>query len=127
MQKIFLVDDSPLIQKRIAALLSGIPGARLVGKASDVNAAIRDILNTKPDLVLLDLCLQHGSGFDVLGTVHAQEPGIDIYMLSNFASEPYRRHAARLGAKGFFDKTRDIEQLRAVVARRALGEQAVTH
>jgi hypothetical protein len=36
-------------------------------------------------------------------------------MLSNFASEPYRRHAARLGAKDFFDKSSDMERLRATL------------
>jgi len=40
-------------------------------------------------------------------------------MLSNFASEPYRRHAERLGASGFFDKTTEFERVRDVLAQRA--------
>ena len=50
--------------------------------------------------------------------MHGTEPGIDFYMLSNFATEPYRRHAERLGACGFFDKTTDFDRLRELVAQR---------
>jgi DNA-binding NarL/FixJ family response regulator len=67
-------------------------------------------------VVLLDLSLDHGgSGFEVLSAIRAQDPAIAFYVLSNFASEPYRRHAERLGALAFFDKSTDLERLRATL------------
>ena len=33
-------------------------------------------------------------------------------MLSNFAADPYRQLAERLGARDFFDKSREIERVR---------------
>jgi DNA-binding NarL/FixJ family response regulator len=119
MKKVFLVEDSPLVLARLKAMLASVPGAALVGEAQDVQQAIGGILAARPDLVLLDLSLAHGSGFQVLDAVHRAEPAIDFYMLSNFATEPYRRHAARLGALGFFDKSTDMERVREVVAQRA--------
>lgn len=118
MQKVFLVEDSPLVRERLAQMLAALPGTSVVGQASGVQEAISGILATKPDLVLLDLSLDHGSGFDVLSAVHGKEPGIAVYMLSNFASEPYRRHAERLGASGFFDKSTDFERVRELLAQR---------
>jgi len=100
-------------------MLGLIPRASVIGYATTVGGAIRDILSIKPDLVVLDVRLADGSGFDVLSAVHEREPGIGVYMLSNFASEPYRRHAERLGAMGFFDKCSEIERVREAVARRA--------
>ena len=121
MPKVFLVEDSAAIRERLVRLLESVPGVLLVGEAADVEEAIGAILAARPDLVLLDVCLERGSGFDVLRAVHAAEPAIDFYMLSNFASEPYRRHAERLGACGFFDKSTDFARVRELLARRAAG------
>jgi DNA-binding NarL/FixJ family response regulator len=55
----------------------------------------------------------------VLRAVRAAAPQVDVYMLSNFASEPYRRLAAELGARDFFDKSSEIERVRDLVASRA--------
>ena len=118
MPRVFLVEDSASIRERLVRLLETVPGAQVVGQAADVEEAIGAILAARPDLVLLDLRLEDGSGFDVLRAVHGTEPGIDFYMLSNFATEPYRRHAERLGACGFFDKTTDFDRLRELVAQR---------
>ncbi|HZM35884.1 MAG TPA: response regulator [Burkholderiales bacterium] len=119
MQRIFLVEDSQLVLARLEAMIDAIPGTRVVGSATHATRAIRSILDEKPDTVLCDLKLATGSGFDVLRAVHAAAPEIDVYMLSNFASEPYRRIAAQLGARDFFDKSNDIERVRELVRSRA--------
>jgi DNA-binding NarL/FixJ family response regulator len=115
--KVFLVEDAPLLRERLVALIASV-GASTVGHAESAREAIDGILASGPDAVVLDLHLKEGSGFDVLRAVHGVDPGIDFYMLSNFASEPYRRQAERLGACGFFDKTKDFDQLREFVAQR---------
>jgi DNA-binding NarL/FixJ family response regulator len=55
----------------------------------------------------------------VLRAVCRQAPEVDFYMLSNFTADPYRQLAERLGARGFFDKSKEIERVREVVAQRA--------
>jgi two-component system OmpR family response regulator len=122
MQSVFLVEDSASIRERLVRLLESVPGAQVVGQASDADEAIAAILAARPDVVLLDLQLEHSSGFDVLRAVHSLEPRIAFYMLSNFTTEPYRRHAERLGARGFFDKSTDFDLLRDLVAQRATNQ-----
>jgi len=118
--EIFLVEDSPLLRTRLAEMLGAIPGASLVGEAEHADVAIRDILAMQPDVVVLDLSLAGGtSGFEVLRAVSRQAPEIDIYMISNFVAEPYRELAERLGARDFFDKSRELERVRRVIAERA--------
>ena len=122
--EIFLVEDSAPIRERLAAMLGGIPGATLVGEAADADAAIREILATRPDIVVLDLGLAGGtSGFDVLRAVRPLAPEIDFYMLSNYAADPYRQLAERLGACEFFDKSRELGRARELIAQRAAGKQ----
>jgi len=116
---IFLVDDSLVIYQRLEALLSAIAGARLVGHAGAADAAAREILALRPAVVVLDLNLERGSGFEVLRAVRPQAPEIDFYVLSNFAHAAYRRMAESLGARGFFDKTQEFQRLIALLAARA--------
>ena len=117
---IFLVEDSGPVRERLAAMLSAIPGAKLVGTAEQADAAIREILTARPEVVVLDISLSGGSsGFDVLRGVRPAAPEIDFYMLSNFAAEPYRQLAQRLGAREFFDKSREFDRVRQLIAARA--------
>lgn len=121
MQTVFLVEDSPLVRERLNELLGAVAGARIVGHASTADAAIAGILAQRPNVVLLDLSLAEGSGFDVLRALQGRVPEIEFYMLSNYASDPYRQLAERLGARGYFDKSKDFERVRDLVAARAAG------
>ena len=125
MQKVFIVDDSPLVVNRLSALLGALPGTQVVGHAAGAEEAARAILAVRPDLVVLDLRLAQGTGFDVLIELHGKAPGIDVYVLSSFSYEPYRRQAGQLGAQAIFDKSTDMERLRDAVAKR--GAQAPAH
>ena len=117
--KVFLVEDSPLLIERLRAMLSAIEGVSQVGHAASAGNALPRILAERPDLVVLDIKLRQGTGFDVLRALHETAPEITVFMLSNFATEPYRRLAAELGAQDFFDKTNELEAMRTAIAERA--------
>lgn len=117
--QVFVVEDSPMVRQRLEALLGSVPGTEIVGRAAAAEDAIRDILTLRPDLVVLDVQLEEGSGFDVLRELHARAPELDVVMLSNYSSYPYRQIAERFGARAFFDKSREFERVREVVAQRA--------
>ncbi len=119
MYRIFLVEDSAPVRQRVLEILSAIDGVSAIGSASTADDAERAILEARPDAVLLDIKLAQGSGFDVLRSLRKQAPQIEVYMLSNFAATPYRERAASLGARGFFDKTTEIERLRRTLSERA--------
>lgn len=123
MQDIYLVEDSVIVRKRLEAMLADLPGVRVVGHAEGASEAISDILAKQPHLVLCDLNLREGNGFDVLRALRQRAPDVDCFMLSNFSTEPYRRLAAELGAADFFDKSSEFECVRDVIAKRA----ATTH
>lgn len=117
--KVFLVEDSHLLRERLAALLAAIPGAVVVGHAASVPDALAGIRAAAPEVVVLDIQLEKGSGFDVLRALQADGPAVDVYMLTNFATDSYRQAAERYGARGFFDKSTQFDRLRDVLAARA--------
>jgi DNA-binding NarL/FixJ family response regulator len=117
--RVFVVESSPLIRERLEDMLASIEGVYSVGHAAGADEAIHEILDLHPHAVVLDVRLTQGTGFDVLRALREQAPEIAVYMLSNFATEPYRRLAARLGVAGFFDKTTQFEHVCEALADRA--------
>ena len=117
--QVFLVEDSSMVRQRLEALIAGVPGAEIAGRAAGASEAIREILASRPDLVVLDIQLAEGTGFDVLRQLHAQAPELDVVMLSNYSAEPYRQIAERFGARAFYDKSREFERVRESIAERA--------
>jgi DNA-binding NarL/FixJ family response regulator len=107
--KVFLVEDSPMLRQRVEAILASIPGAVACGHAAAAPEAIAGIQAAKPDVVVLDIQLESGNGFDVLRAVGATT---NVYVLTNFANDAYRRKAEGLGARGFFDKSTEFDRLR---------------
>jgi len=117
--RVFLVDDSELVRGRIRAELADIPDLQAIGCADTAADAVRDVLATHPDVVLLDLHLREGNGLDVLRALHAGAPEIDVYLCSNYANEPFRGMALRLGAREVFDKSTEFGRVKETLARRA--------
>ena len=116
--KVFLVEDAPLLRERLEALIASIPGSSTVGHAAGAEDAVRGILAERPDVVVLDLHLKQGNGFDVMRGLRAAAFEVDIYVLTNYPLDGYRQVAERLGARGFFDKSNDIPQLRDTLTAR---------
>lgn len=124
---VFIVDGSSDVRERLEELVGSIAGARCAGTAGTVDEALGRIRTTRPDAVILDIGISEGRGFDVIRALHGSHPDLPIYVLSNFVLEPYRRLAAKLGASAFFDKSTQIELMRAALAERAAQYTALTH
>lgn len=63
---IVIVDDSRLARKELCGLVAEHSDCSIAGEASDVQSAIALINEVQPELLLLDINLPDGSGFDVL-------------------------------------------------------------
>ena len=82
--------------------------AKVVGQSASAAAAIRDIARTKPDIAIVDISLAEGNGFEVVKAMAAAEPRPLVFVLTNHATQPYRDHAARLGADAFYDRHNEV-------------------
>jgi DNA-binding NarL/FixJ family response regulator len=112
--RVFLADDSSAIRSRVADLLNA--RATVVGEAATPQACIDGILATQPDVVVLDVQLEGGTGLQVLRAVRQARPGIAFVVFSNNASAPYRKRYLGEGASRFLDKSTEFDQLPGAVA-----------
>ena len=114
--RVFLADDSALIRSRVAAML-GVNEMTVVGQAETPQESIDGILATAPDVVVLDVQLDGGSGLQVLRAVRRAAPQIAFVVFSNNAGPAYRKRYLREGAARFLDKSTESDQLAQAVAR----------
>lgn len=112
--KVFLADDSALIRERVAAMLAA-RSMDVVGAAETPEGSISGILAARPDVVVLDVQLEGGTGLQVLRAVRAAEPAIAFIVFSNNAGPAYRKRYLGEGARRFLDKTSEFDQLATAV------------
>ena len=110
--RVFLVEDSPLIRRRIIDNLLSIGGFVVVGFAESEDDAVAAIAETKPDVIVTDIRLREGNGIEVVRQVRqaAASTPPKIYVLSNYASAEYRRECELVGADAFFDKSGESDR-----------------
>ena len=112
--KVFLADDSAMIRERVAAMLAA-RDMDIVGEAETPERSIEGILALHPDVVVLDVQLEGGTGLQVLRAVRAANPAIAFVVFSNNAGPAYRKRYLGEGAQRFLDKTTEFDQLVAAV------------
>jgi|SRR5579862_48819 len=109
--RVFVVEDSSLIRRRIIDNVEALGNFDVVGFAEGEREAIDAIARTRPDIVVTDIRLKEGSGIEVVRRIREQgnEPKPRIYVLTNYAYPEYKKQCSLVGADGFFDKTSEYE------------------
>jgi DNA-binding NarL/FixJ family response regulator len=111
--KVFLADDSAAIRQRVAGLLGT---TLIVGEGETPRRCIEGILQTRPDVVVLDVQLEGGTGLEVLRAVRRADPAVAFVVLSNNSAPAYRKRYLAEGASRFLDKSTEFSALAQAVA-----------
>jgi two-component system phosphate regulon sensor histidine kinase PhoR len=115
--RILVVDDEEVIREGCERAL--LKSGYLIAKAENGQRAI-EILEAEPyDIVLLDLMMAGIDGFGVLKWIMENRPGIQVIVITGFATVSEAVKAMRLGAFDFVGKPFSPEYIRIVVARAA--------
>lgn len=102
--RVVLVDDFPLAQEGMTALLGSDPAIEVVGRAGSAEAGYAAAQDLRPDVLLLDLRLPDASGVALLERITATLPEVKVLVVT--ASEKADRllQAMTAGAAGYLSK-----------------------
>jgi len=110
--KVVIVDDSAAVRERLIIMISDLPGLEISGQAEDAQEGIRLIRELKPDVVLLDIRMPEGSGFDVLACIrNGLQPKPCVIVLTNYPYPQYQKKCLENGADYFLDKSSEFEKI----------------
>jgi DNA-binding NarL/FixJ family response regulator len=102
--RVLIVDDHPDF-RAVARQLLETSGYLVTGEAAGAAEAIAAAAEQAPDVVLLDVGLPDGNGFDVAAALSREPGGPVVVLVSSRDAEDYGRRVERCGARGFLSKS----------------------
>ena len=121
--RVLLVEDSIELQSMLQAMLSEIPSVEVIASVESENDALAVMRDDHTDLAIVDLELRSGTGLGVLKNLHDSLDGnnrrIGVVVFSNYSNLIIRHRCLSLGAKAFFDKSFQIDELLEFVQKQA--------
>lgn len=115
--RVLLVDDHPIIRNGLRASIQSQTDLTVVGEAGTCASAIALIPEQKPDVLVLDLNLPDGSGWDVLEQLRQRGILPPTLILSTYDEQQYARRLIRSGARGYLMKEEPTENIIAAIRR----------
>lgn len=112
MRKILVIDDDSDVRGLHRMRLSDTYEIVETGEAEE---GLSLAMEHKPSAILLDLMMPKCSGFELCESLHSLSytSMIPIFIITGESSEKYKAHCESLGARAFFEKPVDYQQLKA--------------
>ena len=114
-QRIFLVDDHPLVREWLTNLINQQSDLEVCGKAENTADALAGIARTRPALAVVDITLNAASGLELIKDLCIQHPLVASLVFSMHEEELYAERAMRAGARGYVRKRETSKNILAAI------------
>jgi DNA-binding NarL/FixJ family response regulator len=118
--RVLVVDDHAVVRTGLRRVLDAEPDIETVGEAPTAERAVFEALESKPDIVLMDVVMPGKSGIEGTPALLQALPNVKVLMLSMQDDPQYVREAFEAGASGYVLKeaadTDVVDAVRAVAA-----------
>lgn len=121
--RLFLLDDHEIIRAGLAELLTAVGRFEIVGEAATVADARHGIVQTAPDIAVLDVRLPDGSGIELCRHLRSLAPHVRSVLLTSFDEDNAAAAAVIAGAYGYLVKEVRAVDLSAALQRVADGDR----
>ncbi|KJU86577.1 two component LuxR family transcriptional regulator [Candidatus Magnetobacterium bavaricum] len=126
MIKIMLVDDHPVVLEGLGKIISTQADMTIVGQARGISECLGLIDKVDCDIVILDLSLPDGSGFELLEELKIGNPKLQIIILSMLEEDKFAIRALENGAAGYINKAAVSDELIDAIRVVAAGNKHIT-
>jgi DNA-binding NarL/FixJ family response regulator len=112
---VFILDELPLVREWLAALINQQPDLRTCGETSSLLDALKLVNILKPRIVIVDVSLDRGLGFELIKDIKAANPDVAVIAMSTHDDPLRAKRALGAGALGYVIKREATENmLRAI-------------
>ncbi len=110
-QRVFIVDDHPLVREWLANVINQQWDLMVCGESEGRENCIETIERKKPHVAIVDISLKDCSGFDLIAEIKERVPQVEIVVLSMHSSPLHARRALRAGASGYVVKSETTRRI----------------
>ena len=103
-QRIFIAEDHTMMREGLRSMLSSNRDFEIVGEAEDGREVIRNIGQSKPDLIIMDLSMPRMNGMEAIKEIKKISPETKILVLTIHVTEEYILSTLKAGADGYMLK-----------------------
>ncbi|MBF0111954.1 MAG: response regulator transcription factor [Desulfamplus sp.] len=121
-KKIMLVEDHPIFRLGLAELINQEDDLVACGAATDVEPAIKEIEELKPNLIIVDISLKNSDGIDLVHHIKKQNCDTPVLVLSMHDEYLYAQRALHAGAKGYIMKQEAMESVVTAIHQLLAGK-----
>ena len=114
MKRLLIIDDHAVVRHGIKVACEA-HGFEVIASASNVSEARSAIAALAPDVVIVDINLPDGTGFDLIHWIRKIDSELPVIVLSLNDSHEYINSARKVGANSYINKSAPIEELMAAV------------
>jgi len=120
--RVLLADDHTIVRQGLAGILQSYDEFEVVAEAADGSEALEKALETKPDVVVLDISMPRLHGLEAARRIHKALPGARILVLTMHDEEEYVLQMVRAGVCGYLVKDGGASELVAAIRAVRRGE-----
>lgn len=120
--RIIIVDDHEVVRLGLRTLLDRHPDFNVIDEAGTAREAVDKTLKHQPDVVVMDVRLQGGSGIEACRKIKTQAPDTKVIILTSFAEDEMLFDAISAGAAGYVLKQIGGDDLVRSIERVGRGE-----
>lgn len=125
MVRVVVVDDHEIVRKGIVSYLRTEEAIEIVGQASSGNDGVNVILDSKPDVALMDLIMENGTGIEATEKVMKELPSCKIIILTSYYDNEQVIPAIEAGAFSYILKTSSASEIATAIKKAAIGENVI--
>jgi two-component system, NarL family, response regulator LiaR len=120
-----VVDDHDMVRKGIISYLETEPKIVIVGEADSGKRAVSLVKDTRPDVVLMDLLMENGTGIEATREILSFYPECKIIIITSFYDDEQVFPAIEAGAFSYMLKTATASEIIKAIEKAARGEAVI--
>src|SRR5699024_6612476 len=122
MIRVVVVDDHEIVRKGIIAYLRTDQMIDVVGEASSGNEGVTLVEEVKPDVVLMDLIMNNGSGIEATKQIMEHAPDCKVIILTSYYDDEQIFPAIEAGAFSYLLKIFSATEIAEAIRKAVNGE-----